>query len=98
MSRTRYRSLDDSDESLAFDHDRVDWLVDVLGVAVHEAARAAALSAEGEAFVTAVARDLAAGIELSFEDRGDHDLRGFDGVRRLFAVGGTTSPLGVPVS
>jgi class 3 adenylate cyclase len=71
---------------------------DVLGVTVHEAARVAALAAEGEVLVTAVTRDLAARVGLSFEDRGDHDLRGFDGVRRLFAVGGTTSPLGVPVS
>src|SRR5512132_2729445 len=98
MRRTRYRSLDDPDESLAFDHGRVDWLVDVLGVAVHEAARVATLAAEGEVLVTAVTRDLAAGVGLSFEDRGDHDLRGFNGVRRLFAVGGASSPLGVPVS
>ena len=27
MSRTRYRSLDDPDESLAFDHGRIDWVV-----------------------------------------------------------------------
>jgi class 3 adenylate cyclase len=71
---------------------------DVLGVAVHEASRVAALAAEGEVLVTAVTRDLATGVGLSFEDRGDHDLRGFDGVRRLFAVGETTLPLGVPVS
>jgi class 3 adenylate cyclase len=59
MSRTRYRSPDDPDESLGFDHGRVDWLVDVLGVAVHEAARVAAMAAEGEVLVTAVTRDLA---------------------------------------
>ena len=71
---------------------------DVLGVTVHEAARVAAAAAEGEVLVTAITRDLAAGSGLSFEDRGEHELRGFDGVRRLFAVGGASSPLGVPVT
>lgn len=71
---------------------------DVLGVTVHEAARIAAVAAEGEVLVTAVTRDLAAGVGLAFEDRGEHELRGFDGVRRLFAVGGASSPLGVPAS
>jgi len=71
---------------------------DVLGVTVHEAARVAAAAAEGEVLVTAITRDLAAGSGLSFEDRGEHELRGFDGVRRLFAVGGAISPLGVPVT
>lgn len=98
MSRTRYRSPDDPDEPLGFDHGRVDWLVDVLGVAVHEAARVAAMAAEGEVLVTAVTRDLAAGVGLSFQDRGEHQLRGFDGGRRLLAIGGTSLPLGVPVT
>jgi hypothetical protein len=49
MTRTRYWSLDDPDASLAFDHGRVDWMVDVLWVAVHEAARVAALAAEHRA-------------------------------------------------
>ena len=71
---------------------------DVLGVTVHEATRVAALAAEGEVLVTAITRDLAAGVGLSFEDRGEHELRGFDGHRRLFAVGGASSPLGVPVT
>lgn len=71
---------------------------DVLGVAVHEAARVAALAAEGQVLVTAVTRDLAAGVGLSFEDRGEHELRGFDGARRLFAVGGASSSLGASVA
>lgn len=70
---------------------------DVLGVTVHEATRVAAAAAEGEVLVTAITRDLAAGSGLSFEARGEH-LRGFEGVRRLFAVGGASSPLGVPVT
>lgn len=71
---------------------------DVLGVTVHEAARVAAAAREGEVLVTGITRDLAAGSGLSFEDRGEHQLRGFDDVRRLFAVGGASSPLGVPVT
>jgi class 3 adenylate cyclase len=71
---------------------------DVLGVAVHEATRVAALAAAGEVLVTSVTRDLAGGIGLSFEDRGEHELRGLDGARRLFAVGRAISPLGVPAS
>ena len=70
---------------------------DMVGVAVHEAARVAAVATEGEVLVSAVTRDLAGGVGLSFEDRGEHELRVFDGPRRLFAVG-RTSPLGVPVS
>jgi class 3 adenylate cyclase len=70
---------------------------DVLGVTVHEASRVAA-AAKGEVLVTAITRDLAPGPGLSLEDRGEHELRGFAGVRRLFAVGGASSPLGVHVT
>jgi class 3 adenylate cyclase len=77
----------------------VEWVGDdVLGVSVHEASRVAAAAAEGEVLVTAVTRDLAVGSGLSFEDRGDHVLRGFDGARRLFAVVEARSMLGVPVT
>jgi class 3 adenylate cyclase len=71
---------------------------DVVGVSVHEASRVAAAATEGEVFVTAITRDLAAGAGLSFEDRGEHVLRGFDGARRLYAVDEARSMLGVPVS
>jgi class 3 adenylate cyclase len=71
---------------------------DVLGAAVHEATRVSALASEGEVLVTSVTRDLAGGIGLSFEDRGEHELRGFDGARRLFAIGRASSPLGAPVA
>jgi class 3 adenylate cyclase len=77
----------------------VEWVGDdVVGVSVHEASRVAAAAAEGEVLVTAVTRDLAVGSGLSFEDRGDHVLRGFDGARRLFAVVEARSMLGVPVT
>jgi class 3 adenylate cyclase len=71
---------------------------DVLGVSVHEASRVAAAAAEGEVLVTAITRDLAAGSGLSFEDRGEHVLRGFDGARRLFAIVEARAMLGVPVT
>jgi class 3 adenylate cyclase len=70
----------------------------VLGVTVHETARVAAAAADGEVLVTQVTRDLAGGSGLDFEDRGEHVLRGFDEARRLFAVVGVRSPLGVPVT
>jgi class 3 adenylate cyclase len=77
----------------------VEWVGDdVVGVSVHEASRVAAAAAEGEVLVTAVTRDLAVGSGLSFEDRGEHALRGFDGARRLFAVVEARSMLGVPVT
>jgi class 3 adenylate cyclase len=70
---------------------------DVLGVSVHEATRVAAAAAAGEVLVTAITRDLAAGSSLSFEDRGEQVLRGFDGARRLFPVKEASAPLGAPV-
>jgi class 3 adenylate cyclase len=77
----------------------VEWVGDdVVGVSVHEASRVASAAAEGEVLVTAVTRDLAVGSGLSFEDRGDHVLRGFDGARKLFAVVEARSMLGVPVT
>jgi hypothetical protein len=68
---------------------------DMVGVAVHEAARVAAVATEGEVLVSAVTRDLAGGVGLSFEDRGEHELRGFDDPpsivrgRKNLALGGS---------
>jgi class 3 adenylate cyclase len=59
---------------------------DVRGVAVHEAARIAAGAAAGEILVSATTRYLAVGTELTFEDRGERELRGLSGSRVLFAV------------
>ena len=47
------------------------------GVAVHLAARVAALAGAGEVLVSRTVRDLVAGSGLEFTDRGSHDLRGF---------------------
>jgi class 3 adenylate cyclase len=56
------------------------------GLAVHAAARVAGLAGPGEVLVTGTTRDLLDGSSLRFEDRGDKELKGLDGVRRIFAL------------
>jgi len=57
----------------------------IRGVTVHEASRILALAQPDEILasdtIASLARDAA-----TFEDRGEHELRGMRGVRRLFAV------------
>ncbi len=61
---------------------------DISGIAVHIAARIAAAAAPGEALVSSTVRDLVAGSDLRFEDRGYHALRGLpEAVRLYVAVG-----------
>jgi class 3 adenylate cyclase len=59
---------------------------DVRGVAVHVAARVAAIAGPGEILATATTRDLIEGSGIALEDAGEHALRGFDAPRRLFRV------------
>jgi class 3 adenylate cyclase len=56
------------------------------GVAVHAAARIAGLAGPSEVMVSGTTRDLLDGSGLRFEDRGEHELKGLDGPRRLFAL------------
>ena len=56
------------------------------GLAVHAAARIAALAGPNEVLVSGTTHDLVEGSGLSFEDRGDHELKGIAGPRRIFAV------------
>jgi len=56
------------------------------GLAVHAAARIAALAGPGEVLVSATTRDLLEGSDLEFEDRGLHELKGIAGARRVFAL------------
>jgi class 3 adenylate cyclase len=56
------------------------------GIAVHLASRVAASAAPGEVLVSGTLRDMLAGSEIRFEDRGQHRLRGVPGEWRLFAV------------
>jgi class 3 adenylate cyclase len=56
------------------------------GMAVHAAARIAALAGPNEVLVSGTTRDLVEGSGLTFEDRGMHELKGITGPRRIFAV------------
>ena len=56
------------------------------GLAVHLCARVAALAGAGEVLVSSTTHDLVAGSGLAFDDRGEYELKGIDGRRRLFAV------------
>jgi len=59
---------------------------DVRGIAVHEAARIAAAAAGGEILLSVTTTQLASGSELTFEERGERELKGLDGPRKLFAL------------
>jgi class 3 adenylate cyclase len=56
------------------------------GVAVHAAARVAALAGPGEVLVSGMTHDLLDGSGLSFESRGTHELKGLSGARPIFAL------------
>jgi class 3 adenylate cyclase len=65
---------------------------DLRGVAVHEAARIMTEAGEDEILVSETTRALALTSGLTFEDRGNHALKGLPGDWRLFAYAGVTSP------
>ena len=56
------------------------------GIAVHTAARIAGLANANEVLVSSTVRDLVAGSELAFVDRGSHELKGIEGQKQLLAV------------
>lgn len=56
------------------------------GVAVHAAARVASLASAGEVLVSGTTRDLLDGAGFSFASRGEHELKGLNGPRPLFAL------------
>jgi class 3 adenylate cyclase len=56
------------------------------GVAVHAAARVAALAGTGEVLVSGTTCDLLDGSGLVFESRGDHELKGLTGPRAIYAL------------
>jgi class 3 adenylate cyclase len=58
----------------------------VRGVAVHAAARIMALAGAGEILVSGTTHDLLDGADLTFRDRGRHQLKGLSGERQVFAV------------
>jgi class 3 adenylate cyclase len=65
---------------------------DVAGIAVHTAARVAALASTGEVLVSRTVTDLVAGSGIEFIDRGEHELKGVPGSWRLFGVADQSPP------
>ena len=59
---------------------------DVGGVTVNIGARVAAQAGPGDVLVSRTVVDLVAGSRLTFEDRGEHELKGVPGTWRLFAI------------
>jgi class 3 adenylate cyclase/pimeloyl-ACP methyl ester carboxylesterase len=59
---------------------------DLGGLAVHIAARVAAMAAPGEVLVSGTVKDLVAGSGIEFEERGEHQLKGVPGTWKLFSV------------
>jgi class 3 adenylate cyclase len=62
---------------------------DIAGVAVHIGARVAACAGPGEVLVSGAVPPLVVGSGISFEDRGDRELKGVPGTWRLFVVQGS---------
>ncbi len=65
---------------------------DIRGIAVHIGARVAALAGPGEVLVSSTVKDLVAGSGLTFEDAGEHELRGVPDRWRLYRVMTSSSP------
>jgi class 3 adenylate cyclase len=61
---------------------------DVAGMAVHIGARVSALAGAGEVFVSSTVKDLVAGSDIDFEDRGEHKLKGVPGPWKIYAAAG----------
>ncbi len=59
---------------------------DVRGLAVHMASRILAFAGDGEVCVSGSTVELLAGSSLTFDDRGEHELKGISGRRRLYAL------------
>jgi class 3 adenylate cyclase len=59
---------------------------DITGIAVHIAARIAALASGGQVLVSSTVRDLVAGSNIRFVEQGAHALKGIPEALRLFSV------------
>jgi len=59
---------------------------DLGGIAVHVGARIAALAGPGEVLVSSTVKELVAGWELAFSDRGVHELKGVPAEWRIFTL------------
>ena len=60
----------------------------IAGIAVMTGARISSLAAPGEVLVSSTVKDLVAGSGFSFDERGEHELKGVPGTWRLYAVAG----------
>src|SRR5687768_3204234 len=56
------------------------------GIAVHVGSRVMSMAEPGEVWVSGTVRDLMAGSDVRFEDRGVHELKGVPGEWRLYSV------------
>ena len=61
---------------------------DITGLAVNIGARIRELAKPGEVLASRTVTDLVAGSGISFDDRGEHELKGVPGTWKLFAVEG----------
>lgn len=59
---------------------------DIAGLAVHIGARVGALAAPGEVLVSRTVKDLVAGSDIRFEDRGTHVLKGVPDEWQIYAA------------
>jgi pimeloyl-ACP methyl ester carboxylesterase len=59
---------------------------DVGGIGVHIGQRVSALAGAGEVVVSRTVVDLVAGSGIEFDDRGEHELKGVQGIWQLFTV------------
>jgi class 3 adenylate cyclase len=59
---------------------------ELAGIAVHLAARVCDAAQPGEVLVSRTVVDLVAGSDTTFDDRGEHELKGIPAAWRLFAV------------
>jgi len=62
---------------------------DLGGLAVHIGARVGSQAGPGEVLVSSTVKDLVVGSPLSFQDRGEHELKGVPGHWRLHVATGT---------
>jgi class 3 adenylate cyclase len=62
-------------------------------LAVHIAARIAALAGDDEVLVSSTVKDLLVGSDVGFDARRDHELKGVPGTWRLFAATPGGQPL-----
>jgi class 3 adenylate cyclase len=56
----------------------------LVGIAVHLGARIAAEASPGQILVSSTVKDLVAGSPITFDDRGDRELKGVPGTWRLY--------------